>query len=111
MVKIGIYIFHVIAFLAFVAGVFALFNAAGVPGSYRLYSASAPQITQVYSEGIFEMLKAIAYLLVATFIEIALYVGYPQKKPEMQTVQKDVAATRSMVSKIGVMLQGNRGNR
>jgi len=103
--KIGIFVFHGIAFFTFFAGVIALFYAMGVPGQYSLYNASAPQITQVYSEAIFEMLKAVAFLLVALFIEVALYIGYPRENKDLESVKQDTAATKFMISKMGKMLQ------
>ena len=105
MSRMVVYFFHGIAVIAFLAGCLAVMDANSVPGSYRLYSASAPQVTQVYTEATFEMLRAIAYLLVAIFIEIAIFVGYPQNTKEMKVVKDDIAATRNMVSKIGGMVQ------
>mgnify|MGYP001082655732 CR=1 FL=1 len=106
--KVGIFVFHGFAFMAFFAGVFTLLDAASIPGNYRLYNASAVQITQVYSEATFEVMKAIGYLLVATFIEIALYVGYPRTDTNIETVKKTTETTKQMVAKIGGMIQKAR---
>lgn len=103
--KIGIVILQLLATIAFVAGLISLFEAINLPGSFRLGSASAVQITQVYSEATYIMLRAIAYMLTAVFIQIALHVGYPPANPQLAEVQKNTRATRTMVSKLGAMLQ------
>lgn len=103
--KIGIIVFHVLAFLAFIAGVISFFQATNIPGGYYLSSASAVQVTQVYSEATFVMLRAIAYILIALFIEVAIYVGYPQPNSDLLAIKENTAATKNIVSRIGGMLQ------
>ena len=106
--KITKVIFSLFSLLAFMAGVLTLFYAAGIPGRYNLYSASAVQATQVYSEATYSVLLALGYLLTAVFIQLLIYFDAAGEKSQIQSMSNEVHETRIMVGRIGGFLQKNK---
>ncbi|MGB1287152.1 MAG: hypothetical protein ACPG7F_11505, partial [Aggregatilineales bacterium] len=56
-------------------------------------------------QAMFIMMEAVAFLLIAIFIEIALYVGYPRQNEEMKNMQRDMASIRKMLTNVTAMMQ------
>lgn len=106
--KIGIALFQLLSMIAFTVGFIYLLNAASIPGSYRLFNASAVQITQVYSEATHTALLGLGYLLVAIFIQLALYFGYPRENTQISDLHDEVFELKKLVGRIGSMLQKHR---
>jgi hypothetical protein len=65
-------VIHLVSALLLAWGVFTFFSASGFPEQYSLYDASAVQITQVYSEATFLMVKAIALLALVAVLQISV---------------------------------------
>lgn len=103
--QFGIAFFQLLSVLAFIAGVGYFFSATGTPGQYRMYSASAVQITQVYAEATYYAILSAACIMMGIFIQIALFVGYPRSDETLAEIRKDAAASRSMLGKIGKLMQ------
>jgi hypothetical protein len=65
-------VIHLVSALLLAWGIFTFFSASAFPGEYSLYDASAVQITQVYSEATFLMLKAVTLFVLAAVLQIAI---------------------------------------
>ncbi len=66
-------VLHIISAMLLLWGIMLLFFAFQVPGKYLLYDASAMQMTQVYSEGIFVAVKAIAIFILVMVLQIMVF--------------------------------------
>lgn len=67
-----------LAFIALVWGGVTFFTALTFPGRYSLYGASAPQMTQVYTQATFLMVQAIALFVFAGVMQLAIMVSGTQ---------------------------------
>lgn len=59
-------------------GIITFLSALTLPGRYSLYSASAPQITQIYTEATFVMAQAIALFTFAGALQISILASKAQ---------------------------------
>lgn len=89
--------FHLLSLVSLLSGVFSLGLAATITGRYFMDTASAVQITQVYSEGIYTALLGIGSLLITLVIQVMIYVSDPQPKAELTEVRTDVAEIRRVL--------------
>lgn len=72
--NIGNAVMQFFSALALLWGIVTFFAALMFPGSYSLYNASAPQVTQVYSQATFLMAQAIALFVFVGVIQLVILV-------------------------------------
>ena len=103
--KIANGIFQIFSLLALIAGVFTLMIAAGIPTKYSLYSASAIQISQVYSEATYTALMALGFLLLSAVIQLMLYFTHQKENLDLKAMSHDVSQLRRVVALISDIIR------
>lgn len=94
--------------IAFIAGSLTILYAASIPGRYNLYSASAVQISQVYSEATYHALMGIGAILIATFIQLLSHFDAPGSNPQLTAIATELGETRKLIARIGTMIWESR---
>jgi hypothetical protein len=100
-------ILHLISAIALIWGISLLMAALAMPGQYRLFTASAPQITQVYTEATYYAVEACAMFLLALLLQFAIFAGKSAQGTSPDTldaISKNTEETNRVLRQLGKVL-------
>lgn len=106
--KIATVFWGLVSAFAFILGVITFLYAASVPGRYNLYSASAVQISQVYSEATYHALMGIGAILIALFIQLISHFDAPNRNPQLTAIASELEETKKLVARVGALIQTSK---
>ena len=106
--KIGNGIFNFLSFIAFFWGTGLILTSIFTPSQYALRSASAVQITQVYSEAMMYGLQGIGLILFSIFIYMNLNISKTSDNSQLDVVVSNTSRTNTLLTNLGKALTKNK---
>jgi hypothetical protein len=103
--EVTMVICQVVAAIMFLLGIYCLYLAFSAIQFSRFPSSEA------YTEGIYYLLFAIALFLFAVLIQVSAYISWKTGKDTLTQIAQDTSSTRTMVNKIGKIIQQDHGNK